>query len=169
MRASDAEGRAMKATRGASPRRGDLASLRASTPSVGRRRIRLRRSTASAVFAMTLGLGVAPLGLGCKQDADDSPRDEGAKEAAHGAAGGSQAASAEGSSEPEAAAPDPEAVLEAHVEAIGGREALAQVKKLYVESSVQLPARGVRGESRSWWQGGNFLVEEQLEGLGVSA
>src|SRR5690606_5179664 len=94
---------------------------------------------------------------------------EGANEAADGAAGGSQAASAEGSSEPEAVAPDPEAVLEAHVEAIGGREALAQVKKLYVESSVQLPARGVRGESRSWWQGGNFLVEEQLEGLGVSA
>ena len=81
------------------------------------------------------------------------------------------AAAAEGADAAEAVerAPEPEAVLEAHVEAIGGREALAKVRSLYVESSVELPARGVTGESRSWWRDGSFLVEEQLEGLGVSA
>lgn len=68
--------------------------------------------------------------------------------------------------------PDAELILAKHVEAIGGREAIAKIRTLYTKSEVRVEARKVVGVSEMWWQRGEadelgrFALQQSLEGIG---
>ena len=64
--------------------------------------------------------------------------------------------------------PDAEDILEAHVEAIGGRAAIEAIEHLYLESEVESATRNVTGHARMWWSQGKYYVEMEIEGHGVS-
>ena len=90
------------------------------------------------------------------------------------AAATTQASLPEPQPEPEAL-PEAEAVLEAHVRAIGGREAIEAIESLYIKSEVRLDARHITGSSEMWWQRGSadelarFATAQILEGVGTNA
>ena len=95
----------------------------------------------------------------------DDGHDEGA-EAAEAARSGDPAA---GDGAPAAETlPTAEEVLAAHVEASGGQAAIDAVRSVHLKSEIEMPARGVRGQSEMWWSEGRFRLVDTLEGIGVN-
>jgi hypothetical protein len=79
-------------------------------------------------------------------------------------------AEAEGAPEP-APAPDlpaAEDLFAAHVEAVGGREAMAKFETLYFESSVDTGAQNIKAKARTWWKQGRFYGEQEIPGFGMA-
>lgn len=92
-----------------------------------------------------------------------APTSEGAAEA--GAAGAAEG----GEAPPEPAGPTfPEAkeLIEAHVTATGGREAIEKIDTLYLESKVDTGGQNIEVKTRMWWKGGRFYIEEDIPGYG---
>jgi hypothetical protein len=73
------------------------------------------------------------------------------------------------------ALPEAAEVLEAHVKAIGGREAIAAIESLYIKSELRLDARKIEGVSEMWWRRAgadelaHFGTAQVLEGVGSNA
>ena len=64
--------------------------------------------------------------------------------------------------------PAAEDLIEAHVEAIGGRAAISNFKTLYFESSVDTGAQNIRASAKTWWKQGHFYGEQDIPGFGTA-
>jgi hypothetical protein len=63
--------------------------------------------------------------------------------------------------------PDAEAMLEAAVEAVGGRDAIAAIKTYYKEERSDIPAQNMSATSKYWWSQGNYYAEVEMIGVGL--
>jgi hypothetical protein len=70
---------------------------------------------------------------------------------------------------PEPTPPSAESILAAHVQAIGGPDAIARVESLVIESTIELAAKNLRGTATMWWTDGKYRVVEAIEGLGTTS
>lgn len=92
---------------------------------------------------------------------DRAPAESGAAE--------SGAAAEAGEATPEPAGPTlpaAEELIEAHVAAAGGREAIEKIDTLYLESKVDTGGQNIEVKTRMWWKGGQFYIEEDIPGYG---
>jgi hypothetical protein len=64
--------------------------------------------------------------------------------------------------------PAAEQVLEEAVVALGGREKLDAIKSFYSESKMEISAQNLKGEIKTWWKGGDFHIENEMDGVGLS-
>lgn len=64
--------------------------------------------------------------------------------------------------------PAAEDLFSAHVEAVGGDEAIAKFETLYSESSVDTGAQNIKAKAKTWWKGGRFYGEQEIPGFGVA-
>ncbi len=62
--------------------------------------------------------------------------------------------------------PDAAELIEAHVTATGGREAIDALGTLYLESKVDTGGQNIEVKTRMWWKGGRFYIEEDIPGYG---
>lgn len=64
--------------------------------------------------------------------------------------------------------PPAEEVLEQAVVALGGRDKLDAVKSFYSESKMEIPAQKISAVVRTWWKDGDFYMENDMTGVGLS-
>lgn len=127
--------------------------------------IRRRHAPHVTLSLLTLALAGCPAG----GDTQNKPAAQGAANAANepATAGGG----ASGEAAPPTAAPglpDASTLLEAHVEASGGRDKLSAISSLYVVSSIEMAATNINATQKLWWAGSKFHVEQVVEGFGIT-
>ena len=79
-----------------------------------------------------------------------------------------EAPAAEGAEAQPADLPPAEQVLEEAVAALGGREKLDAIKSFYSESKMEISAQNLKGEIKTWWKDGDFHIENEMDGVGLS-
>jgi hypothetical protein len=69
-----------------------------------------------------------------------------------------------------AAAPLPEAkvVLAEAVQALGGADRLAAVTSYHSQAKLRIEAQDLSAEIRTWWKDGDFYVENEMAGVGLT-
>lgn len=67
------------------------------------------------------------------------------------------------------ALPDAKDVLAQAVEAAGGAAAHEALHSYYLESRMDLPQQGLRGDTKLWWKDGKFHLEVVMQGVGPSS
>lgn len=65
--------------------------------------------------------------------------------------------------------PDAQLVLAQAVEAAGGAAAHESLHSYYLESRMDLPQQGLRGDTKLWWKDGKFHLEVVMQGVGPSS
>ncbi len=65
--------------------------------------------------------------------------------------------------------PDAQVVLAQAVEAAGGAAAHESLHSYYLESRMDLPQQGLRGDTKLWWKDGKFHLEVVMQGVGPSS
>lgn len=58
-------------------------------------------------------------------------------------------------------------VLARAAEAMGGRDALDRVKSFYYRGTIEIPGQNIHGTLEIWWKGGDFYMEQAVEGIGL--
>jgi hypothetical protein len=64
--------------------------------------------------------------------------------------------------------PEAAKLMEGHLEAIGGREAITKFETLYFESSVDTGAQNIKASAKTWWKQGKFYGEQEIPGFGTA-
>ncbi len=64
--------------------------------------------------------------------------------------------------------PPADGIITAHVEAVGGRDAMAGFETLYFESSVDTGAQNISAKAKTWWKKGRFYGEQEIPGFGLA-
>lgn len=64
--------------------------------------------------------------------------------------------------------PEAAILLDGHLEAIGGREAIEKFESLYFESSVDTGKQNIKASAKTWWKRGRFYGEQEIPGFGVA-
>lgn len=120
--------------------------------------------------ALVLALAL-PLGAACKPT-PAGPTPDGADGSGPNPAGDGKTPIADGKASPAEPAPDPlpaaQDVLAAAVEAIGGAEGVAAVDSFYSEATMTIEAQNLSAEIRTWWKGGDFYIENDMAGVGLT-
>lgn len=70
--------------------------------------------------------------------------------------------------EPKKDLPEAQVLIDAHIEAIGGKDAIAKFETLYFESAVDTGAQNIKASAKTWWKGGHFYGEQEIPGFGVA-
>jgi hypothetical protein len=68
----------------------------------------------------------------------------------------------------EAPLPQAEAVLQASIDAMGGAEKIASLESFYKESTTDIPAQSLTANNKMWWKAGNFYMEVDMPGVGLT-
>jgi hypothetical protein len=136
----------------------NMPSVRSSVVASSLALLSLTSATLTALAGCPAG-GDAPARSSAQQEASAS--DNPASGA--GAAGGEATAPAGTPGLPEAST-----LLEAHVEASGGRDKLAAITSLHVVSSIDMAAINIKATQKLWWAGSKFHVEQVVEGFGIT-
>lgn len=64
--------------------------------------------------------------------------------------------------------PKAEDLFAAHIEAVGGQQAIDTFQTLYFESSVDTGAQNIKAKAKTWWKHGHFYGEQEIPGFGVA-
>lgn len=75
---------------------------------------------------------------------------------------------AETQPEPQPELPDAQAILDASVDAIGGRAKLAAIASYHSTSQLEVTAQNLSATVELWWKAGNFFMQSDMPGVGVS-
>ena len=120
---------------------------------------------------LTLALILAAAGCKKKAPEQDGPEtvtlpgpEDGAKKAT--GAGSGEGGTGDGGEE--ADLPSAESLLAKAVEAVGGAERLEALESFYEEATVESPKQNLRGTLRMWWRKGDFYVETEIPGVGLT-
>lgn len=107
---------------------------------------------------------VFALGTACTKNNTTTAESDPAAPAVQGALAAVNADEAEPAPKP--TLPEAAGILSKAAEAMGGAEALANVKSFYYRGTIEMKAQNIRGDLEIWWKDGDFFMEQNVPGIG---